>query len=73
MSSVELTDNLTLVVKGGAAQLSPSQCFRLAEKCLRAATRTIVRSEADRAKVIDTARGADSELHARHAPARTRA
>jgi hypothetical protein len=46
MSSVELTDNLTLVVKGGAAQLSPSQCFRLAEKCLRGATKAIVRAEA---------------------------
>ena len=46
MSSVELTDNLTLVVKGGAAQLSPSQCFKLAEKCLRGATRHIVRAEA---------------------------
>ena len=56
MPSVELTDNLTLVVKGGAALLSPSQCFRLAEKCLRAATRTIVRSEADRAVVLDTER-----------------
>jgi hypothetical protein len=58
MSSVELTENLTLVVKGGAAQLSPTQCFRLAEKCLRAATRTIVRSEADRALVRDTVRDA---------------
>jgi hypothetical protein len=46
MSLVELTDNLTLVVKGGAAQLSPSQCFRLAEKCLRGATKAIVRAEA---------------------------
>ena len=46
MSSVELTDNLTLVVKGGAAQLSPSQCFKLAQKCLRGATRQIVRNEA---------------------------
>jgi len=42
----ELTDNLTLVVKGGAARLSPTQCFKLAEKCLRGATRQIVRSEA---------------------------
>src|SRR3954462_13108191 len=42
----ELTDNLTLVVKGGAARLSPTQCFKLAEKCLRGATRQIVGSEA---------------------------
>ena len=54
MASVELTDNLTLVVKGGAAQLSPMQCFRLAEKCLRAATRTIVQSEHDRVTPADT-------------------
>lgn len=46
MPHVELTDNLTLVVPGGAAQLSPSQCFKLAEKCLRGATRQIVRTEA---------------------------
>jgi len=40
----------------GARKRDASQCFRLAEKCLRAATRTIVQSEADRAVVLDTAR-----------------
>jgi|HubBroStandDraft_4_1064222.scaffolds.fasta_scaffold06236_6 hypothetical protein len=46
MPSVELTDNLTLVVKGGAVQLSPTQSFRLAQRLLQGATRSIVRTEA---------------------------
>lgn len=46
MSQIELSDNLTLFVKGGAVQLSPAQSFKLAQKLVRGATRQIVRSEA---------------------------
>ena len=59
MSSVpEVTTDLAVKIGSRKVALTPAAAFTLAEQLIRGATRAIVQSEADRAAVLATVRGA---------------
>jgi hypothetical protein len=62
VSSVVVSDDLSLEIGSASAPLTPSQAFTVAEQLIRAATRAIVVDEADRAAVLDTVRNPEALL-----------
>jgi hypothetical protein len=53
-----VTTDLAVQIGSRKVPLTSSAAFTLAEQLIRGATRVIVQSEADRALVLDTVRGA---------------
>jgi hypothetical protein len=54
---LDIDENLTVTLTAPREQLSPAQAFRAAEQLIRAATRRIIQSEADRAAVFEVLDG----------------